>query len=43
MSTDTVEKKDGLDFERFLELMFVLLGNAKADHENPKEFGYSII
>ena len=42
MSTDTVEKKDGLDFERFLEFMFVLLGNAKADHENPKEFGYSI-
>ena len=42
MSSDTVEKKEGLDFERFLEFMFVLLARAKADHDNPKEFAYSI-
>ena len=37
MSTDTITKDDreGLNFEKFLE-------NAKADHDNPKEFGHSI-
>lgn len=44
MSTDTITKDDreGLNFEKFLEFMFVLLANAKADHDNPKEFGHSI-